>query len=179
MKIRTSLRLKDYDYSQDGFYFITICVQNNKCLFGKIVNDEMVLNELGIIVEEEWYKTEQIRSNVKMDAFVVMPNHVHGIICIENNSNRSRGIACYAQKQKCEKKGIARYAPTTGSLSAIIRAFKSAVTKHVNEIYKKSGSSIWQRNYYEHIIRDERDLNRIREYIISNPAIWKKDEYYK
>jgi len=101
-----------------------------------------------------------------MDAFIVMPNHIHGIICIENDC--CRGIACYAQKQNNEfKKGIACYAPTTGSLPAIIRGFKSAVTKRINELNKISGKSIWQRNYYEHIIRDERDLDKIRNYILS------------
>ncbi len=164
MHHRRSIRLKGYNYSQYGAYFVTICTQNKKCLFGDIRNGEIVLNDAGKIAREEWIRTGEIRKNVKLDKYTVMPSHLHGIIFIVDDCCRD----------------TARRAPTfgksiPGSLSTIVGAFKSAVSKNINKLRNTSGSSIWQRNFYEHIIRNEKELNRIREYIINNAMKWAMD----
>ncbi len=158
---RRSIRLKDYDYGQAGAYFITICSWNRECLFGDVADEEMQLNEYGWIAANEWLQTGVVRPNVELDAFVVMPNHIHGIIIL-NNVGATR-----------------RVAPTTlqsNSIGAIVGQFKSIVTKQINGIRNSSGLPVWQRNYYEHIIRNEDELNRVREYIINNPLRWADDE---
>lgn len=164
-----SHRLEGYDYSWEGAYYVTICSYNRKCLFGEIICDEMQLNDYGRIVKEEWFKTCQLRPNIELDEFVVMPNHVHGIIVIINELNHGNHPA--------------RWMPTNdenkmkpGSLPVIVRAFKSAVTKRINEIYNMLNMPVWQRGYYDHIIRNEKSLNQIREYIIENPRLWLKDD---
>ena len=165
---RRSIRLREYDYSLPGAYFVTICTHRWESLFGIVVDGEMVLNDLGRIVDTEWMRTAEIRSYVKLDEYVVMPNHVHGIVMITEHG-----------------RGIARYAPTVprfsrmvpGSLSTVIRAFKSAVTKHINHLQGTPGRPVWQRNYFEHVIRNDQDLNRIRTYIHHNAHRWHLDHY--
>jgi REP element-mobilizing transposase RayT len=161
-----SVRLQNYDYSQAGAYFVTVCAQNRKCLFGDIANDDMVLNDYGRAVRDEWIKTAEIRSEIQLGEFVVMPNHFHGILIIGNDIRR--GTACRAPTERFGK-------PISGSLPSIVRAFKSAVTKRINEIRRSPGVAIWQRNYYEHVIRNEMDYRQIAEYIIDNPRRWEED----
>jgi len=164
---RKSIRLKDYDYSSKGHYSITMCTKNGECLFGEIIDGQMRVNEFGEIVKNEWLKTPQVRSNVKSGEFIVMPNHMHGIICIVDDG---RGTAHRALTLESFGR------PVPGSIPTVIRSFKSAVTKHINELRHTPRSPIWQRGYYDHIIRDEMDLNRIREYIQNNPLAWDEDE---
>jgi REP element-mobilizing transposase RayT len=165
---RRSIRLKDYDYSQSGAYFITICTYNRECLFGEIVNVGMILNEFGKIAWEEWDNNAKIRKNLVQDEYVVMPNHVHGILFIldENDIGATRRVAPTERLS-----GLA-----SGSIGAIIGQFKSIVTKRVNSIRGTPGLDIWQRNYHEHVIRDEDELLEIREYIANNPIRWAEDE---
>jgi REP element-mobilizing transposase RayT len=167
-----SIRLKDYDYTQAGAYFITICTHNRKCVLGDVVNGEMRLNELGQVVEIEWLRTAEIRDNVELDAFVIMPNHIHGIVVITEPhvgaTDNCRGTARRAPTEQFGK-------PTSGSLPTIIRSFKSAVTKHVNEMRHTPGIPIWQRSYYEHIIRNEDEVHQIQVYIVNNPLRWELD----
>ncbi len=162
---RRSSRLPGYDYSQAGMYFVTICTNQKECLFGEIIDGEMRLNECGEIVGKRWNEIPLHYPNVKLDECVIMPNHVHGIIALENS--RLVGAQHAAPLQNIN------VAP--GSLGAIVRSFKSAVTKRINEIGSMTGITIWQRNYHEHIIRDEKSLNQIREYIVNNPAQWEMD----
>ena len=162
---RRSRRLKRYDYSHAGAYFITVCTRNRECMFGDIADGEMRLNDAGRIVTEEWMKSADIRNDIELDAFVVMPNHVHGIVVIG-----CRGTARRAPT--CERFGQ----PTVGSIPTIVRAFKSACTKRINDMRNARGTPFWQRNYYEHVIRGEDDLDRIRQYIADNPACWVEDE---
>jgi REP element-mobilizing transposase RayT len=162
---RRSIRLKEYDYSQSGAYFITICVYNRECLFGEIVNGEVRLNEWGTIVEKELLKTPALRSNVLLDEYVVMPNHLHGIIVIMDHC---RGVLQYAPTRRLRS--------PSQTIGAIVRGFKSATTKRINEMRAAPGMPVWQRNYYEHIIRNENELNEIREYIVGNPIKWAEDE---
>lgn len=163
---RKSIRLTGYDYAQRGAYFITICVNNRKCLFGNVCDGEMVLNEWGKIIDKCWNEIPQHFPHIELDEYIIMPNHIHGII------NICRGTACRAPTMECFGK------PVPGSLSTIIRSFKSAATKRINQINNTPGVRLWQRNFYEHIIRNESGLNRIRQYIINNPANWEEDRYY-
>ena len=154
-----------------GAYFVTICTENRKCLLGEVVNGEMALSKEGKILGEEWLKTTQVRPYVSLDLFVVMPNHFHGILFIDKEAE---GTDCW---------GTARCAPTirqfrmmiSESLPSIIRGFKSAATRRINILRNVPGAPVWQRNYYEHVIRDEASLNRIRGYIINNPLSWELD----
>jgi len=263
---RHSIRLKGYDYSQSGMYFITICVQKHTCLFGKIMNGEMILNEYGQIAHNEWAKTPEIRSNVELDVFVVMPNHIHGIIVINNvgrgvshtptshtptshtptshtptshtptshtptthtptshtptlhtpithtphanagacihgnNANNIGGTGDYLGGMgdylgkmgdylggRCDNMGgTGDYLGGTGvcntplrspsnTIGAIVRGYKSAVTGQLNKLGYIG--PIWQRNYWDNIIRNEQSYQHIANYIINNPTSWKNDRFY-
>ncbi len=191
---RRSIRLQGYDYSQNGAYFITLCAQDRKPIFGKIVNNEMQLTPFGDIVRAEWLKTAEMRKNIEMDEFVVMPNHLHGIIVIDDGIGR--GAMPRAQDIE-ESTGTLQRAPTSAptpiierfgqptsnTIPTILRGFKAAVTKQINTIQINAGKynkpeRIWQKNYYEHVIRNEVSLNKIREYIMSDPLHWKEDDLY-
>ena len=160
---RRSIRLQGYDYSRAGAYFVTVCAQNREYLFGEIADGEMRLNEAGKIVRNEWLRTGDIRSNVELDAFVVMPNHLHASVFLSDEPRR-RG-----------DRPVAPTGPTPGSIGAIMAGFKSITTKRINEMRNTPGASVWQRNYYEHIIRDGESLDKIREYIVNNPMQWAFD----
>ena len=169
---RRSIRLQGYDYSQPGAYFVTICVHDRECLFGEIVDGVMVRNDFGRIVTEEWTRSAELRSEIELDNCVIMPNHFHGIaIFVENTDG---GDEC---------RGDRPVAPTVPgprpkSLGAMMAGFKSAVTKRINELRDAPGVPVWQRNYYEHVIRDEADYNRIAEYISTNPQRWIEDKLH-
>ena len=222
---RRSIRLKEYDYSSEGLYFITICVQNKLELFGKIKNEEMILNEFGKIAHDEWAATPNIRENITLGEFQIMPNHLHGIIQI----NYSKG----------NPEDIGKFKSPTQTIGAIIRGFKGAATKRIKALLRENRlnninstgesqfgqkdqsqgksqfattqfakkkhhtgesqfaptdiaptqfapiekiaptKSIWQRDYYEIIIRDSRAYNNISNYIINNPKKWTEDKFYK
>ena len=166
---------------------MTICTHGREDLFGAVVNGEMRLNRFGEIVRVEWYQTAVIRTNVELreDEMVVMPNHIHGIIRIAGAVGATRRVVPTAPARRVVPTAPARrvapaqpVAPTRpngpppGSLGAIIGQFKSVVTKQINTLRDRPGVSVWQRNYYEHIIRDEESLHRIRRYISENPAHW-------
>jgi REP element-mobilizing transposase RayT len=164
---RRSICLKGYDYSEAGAYFITICANSRECLFGDVVGEEMRLKDAGQMVRDIWHRIPEHFPHADIDEFIVMPNHVHGIIVINPTG---RGMACHAPTHRQFAK------PITGSLSTIVGSFKSAITRQINLIRNTPGCSVWQRNYYEHVIRSEEEMNRIREYIIENPVKWSEDE---
>jgi len=215
---RRSIRLKGYDYSQAGAYFITICTQDRACLFGKVVNGEMRLNDAGRMVLAEWNMLPERFPHVVLDAFVVMPNHVHGIVVITNpatddtattaptivgtglvpvpNAGTMGAVPNAGAMGAAPNAGTMGAAPDAGMMGAvpddgattrvaptvgdIVGAFKSRVTVEYIRGVKTSGwppfrGRLWQRNYYEHIIRNERALNAIRQYIIENPRRWQMD----
>ena len=187
MHHRRSIRLKEYDYTQCGAYFITICTKEKQPLYCDIVNGNVLLNLYGKIINREWLKTFKMRQNIILDSYIIMPNHIHGIIIIAD----CRGTLHVPQiKQRITlkqvQKGHVQRAltiekfgkPVSNSIPTIIRLFKSTTTKQINRLRKTPGCAVWQRDYYEHIIRDEPDLNKIREYIINNPFQWDEDEYY-
>lgn len=167
---RRSIRLKGYNYSKAGLYFITICTHHKQCLFGAIVNKQLTLNVFGEIARECWLSIPEHFSKIKLDEFVIMPNHIHGILILTDNDCRGKAVPCpYGGKFG---------QPVAGSIPTIIGSYKSAVTKQINIICNSKGSAVWQRNYYEHIIRNEKSLNNIRKYIINNPLNWKGDRLH-
>ena len=167
---RRSIRLKGYDYSQAGYYFVTICCYQRQCLFGEIVDGVMRLNQYGEIVAETYQWLSSRYPYVHLDKWIIMPNHFHGIIVLTDKLCR----------------GASQSAPTTTNnselkrkpLGRLIGAFKTVSTKKINLIRNAPGTAIWQRNYYEHIIRNEESLNRIRQYIINNPLSWQIDQLH-
>ncbi len=163
---RGSLRLPGYDYAQPGAYFVTIVTADRRCLFGQIVEQEMRLSRLGRIVEEEWLRTPSIRAEIALGAFVVMPNHFHGIVVISSEAPSGASDVGATGRSPLRPRG-----PAPRSLG-----FKSSVTKRINALRGSPCVSVWQRNYYEHVIRDQQDWERIHLYIDANPVLWSQDE---
>jgi REP-associated tyrosine transposase len=167
---RVSLRLPDFDYSQEGAYFITICVKGRKFLFGNIVGSEMNLNEFGKIAAATWDDLSSYNPAIELDAFTAMPNHVHGIIIItgagELGSISDSPINTGGETPPLQK---------PPALGQILGYYKYQSAGRINALRKPVGAAVWQRGYYEHVIRDEQSLNRIREYIIGNPLRWHLD----
>jgi REP element-mobilizing transposase RayT len=155
---RRSIRLKDYDYSQPGAYFVTICVQSKKCILGTISNDQIHLSEFGRLSRDFWGQVQLYFDGISIDTFIVMPNHLHVIIVILE-SNHSVG-----QSQ-----------PRRPSLGQIVGYYKYLTTKEINRIRGTPGIPFWQRNDFERVIRNRDGLHRIRKYIVDNPRNWDRD----
>ena len=183
---RRSIRLKGYDYSQEGLYFITICCQDKICRFGKIENGKMILNDLGKIAYDEWIKLPERYPRVLLDVFQIMPNHMHGIVgatlAVAQNAVAQNTDTPNADIPKVVPNAVspigaeASHVPTIGN---IIGAYKSLVTNKCLEIHKLRNEymgKLWQRNYYEHIIRNEQAYLNISDYIIHNPEKWQDDK---
>lgn len=175
-KNRQSIRLKNYDYSQSGLYFVTICTENRENVFGEIVDGKMVLNNVGNMIEKWWNKIPERFDTVELDKFQIMPNHIHTIIHIVG----AGFMPARNKRATTMVRATTRVAPTTVVLGDIIGAFKSLTTHEYvmgvkNNGWKPFDKRLWQRNYYENIIRTENDLNKIREYIKTNPQIWYRD----
>jgi REP element-mobilizing transposase RayT len=205
---RRSIRKKGYDYAQEGMYFITLCCQDRAHLFGEVVNGEMILNPLGIIAYNEWERTPDVRPNIALSSFVIMPNHMHGIVVITSRHD-SLHTPCGKGELNSPPQGVCNTPPQSSNtppqssntppqssntppqgprqtIGAIVRGYKSAVTKQINALpddvlrkHLSQTSTIWQRNYYEIIIPDEQALQRISNYIIQNPRKWSEDKFYK
>ena len=166
---RRSIRLPGYDYSSEGAYYVTIVTYNRDCLFGEIVSSEMILNDFGKIADECWRSIPEHFQFVELGAYVIMPNHVHGIIIITDGGRGAALLRPYNTNDNPHKINV-----KPGSLGAIVRSYKSAVSYRINK--EHNTTSIWQRNYYEHIIRDEKDLQNKTDYIDANPSLWNEDE---
>ena len=193
---RRSVRLKGYDYSQAGLYFITICVQDRKCLFGKVENDEMGLNDTGKIASECWLEIPEHFTNAVLHEYIVMPNHVHGIIelkrvdsipnqiannvgtrhvvSLPDNSDMSVRTSHVMSLHNHNQNQFSH--PIPGSLSVIIQQYKSSVTRFVNKI--NNSHFKWQSRFYERIIRNDQSYELISDYIINNPKNWKDDDLF-
>lgn len=184
---RKSIRLKEYDYRNANWYYITICTGNRINWFGKIEGSKIVLSEVGKKAKEYW---EEIPAHFKycdLDYYVIMPNHIHGNIIINDHKiiETRRGVQLNAPtieifgklNTQAKKIYFSKISPQKGHLGIVIRTFKAAVKKYCNQIGLDDFS--WQRNYYEHIIRNELDLYNIRKYIELNPLKWELDEYYQ
>ena len=186
-KNRHSIRLKGYDYSQPGAYFITICIQNKQCLLGNIVNRKMIMNDSGIMVRNIWQQLPKRFNHINTEIFIVMPNHVHGIISIHGRGESCiRPESCihpesHIHPESCTGDHKDRpYGTLPNTIGRIVQAFKSTTTlEYVHGVNQSAWipfeKKLWQRNYYEHIIRDQKDFNRIYEYIENNPLNWQSD----
>jgi len=168
-KVHTN-RLQDWDYSAPGYYYVTICTKDRFCCFGEIKDGEVRLSKIGKIVFEEWLMTPKLRSNVFLDDFIIMPNHIHGIIVIKNNNGdvETQSSASLRERNKNT------FGPQIRNLGSIIRGFKAASKNRINT--KFNDNFHWQPRFYEHIIRDQDDLARIKEYIAHNPINWENDK---
>ena len=167
-----STRLKGYDYSQNGAYFVTICTKNREYLFGEIVNGKLTETKQSQICTKCWFDLPNHYANCLLDAFIIMPNHIHGIIVI-NNSATAAVETGFKPVSTNTNTNI-----NTHGLSEIIRGFKTFTARKINEYQKTPGLPFWQSRFYDRIIRDERELNNTRQYIIDNPGNWEKDENY-
>lgn len=175
---RRSIRLKGYDYSRAGGYFVTVCTQNRECVFGKILNAEMILNDAGGMVQGVWDELPVHYPGVQIDSFVVMPNHIHGIIILTGSNVGAGPRTCPDQGvENGQPRGVA----PTMSLPDVVHRFKLMTTTRYRWGITKYGwppfeKRLWQRNYYEHIVGDDAEMDRVREYIGGNPANWLQDK---
>jgi len=149
---RRTIRLRDYDYSQAGAYFVTVCTYQRECIFGGVIDAEMRCNAIGQIVVDTWRSLPPRFAGLVLDEFVVMPNHLHGVLHLGDGAASVRVV-----------------------LGAVIRAFKSQSAIAANRLLQRPGQPLWQRNYFERVVRDEEELQRIRDYIVNNPACWGED----
>ena len=197
---RRSIRLRGWDYTAAAAYFVTIVTHERDMLFGEIVGGEVVLSTFGHVAAEEWARTAAVRANVELDEFVVMPNHIHGIVWVTSPAGDVALPADVGARHRVEDgagQGLDegarhrldegarhRLAPTgggrgisvaAGSLGAVIAGYKSAVARRINRLRGMPGAPVWQRNYYERIVRNERELDAIRLYILENPRNWEVD----
>lgn len=167
-----SIRLKDWNYSSAGVYFVTICAKDQKQYFGAIHQGTMQYSSLGIIAYICWRNIKNLNSHVDLLEFIIMPNHIHGIIVIKEAANENN---LSIQSNTNQNNYFANISPKAGSLSAIIRSYKSAVTKYANHFNLPFQ---WHARFYEHIITYEKELNKIRDYIVNNPTSWENDQYF-
>lgn len=163
---RQSIRLPGFDYGAPGAYYVTMVTKHRERVFGDVVDGEMILNDVGRAAHACWSALPVHFPTAKLDEFVIMPNHMHGIIWIRSFG---RGTACRAPTPERFGK------PVSGSIPTMVRSFKSATTSRINAIRSTPGIPVWQRNYHEHVIRSEPELNRIRQYVIDNPRNWPTD----
>lgn len=172
-----SARLRGWDYSMDGYYFITVCTKKRECFLGRIENGGMLPSLAGKVVEEEWKRTEQVRPDVRLDAWIMMPNHVHGIVILQNREGKSPVET--PRFEETPHRGVsttkdAKAKLHTGSLGAVVGQFKSVSTKRIRAAGVHAFA--WQPRFYDRIIRDENALAEIQAYIIDNPNTWEEDE---
>ncbi len=170
---RRTVRLPEYDYRQEGAYFIMLCTYERATLFGEIIGNDMILSDYGHIVLNEWMETAIIRSGVLLDEFVVMPNHLHAIVFLPTIAGANSIVGAHCRAPSAEGTHVSR---TPQSLGSLVAGFKSTVTKQINALRSSPGTPVWQRNYHEHVVRDESALQRIRTYIDGNPANWATDD---
>jgi putative transposase len=161
---RRSVRLRGYDYSQPGEYFVTLCTHSMQLLFGRIADGRMEPNAYGAIAAEEWRRSRAICPEIELDEWVVMPNHIHGIIRILDRPRQGVGAHGHAPVRRAPR-----------SLGSFVAGFKSAVKLRINALRHTPGTDVWQRNYYDHIVSSPRELDMIRDYIRHNPLRWACD----
>ena len=189
---RQSLRLKGYDYTQPGAYFVTICVRDRECALGEVVGGEMVLSDAGYIVRACWGDLPNHYPHVQLDAFVIMPNHMHGVIVLLDDvvvvgaglrpaptrpapagpASTTRPAPTIGPAPTTRPAPTTTVAPKRHGLSEIVRAFKSFSARRINALHDTAGTPFWQRGFYERIVRSDRALDAIRQYTIDNPAHW-------
>jgi putative transposase len=172
IKERKRNRLKDYDYSRNGYYFITICSKNGKELLGMIRDHGMVLDELGVITDTCWRNMPHRFPDVTVDEYIIMPNHLHGIVVIGTNAAGNTSVMSKEGADPCSPQDR-----TKMYLSKIVHSFKSSVTREVRRQFNIRFE--WQKSFYDHVIRDDASLDKIREYISNNPLKWETDRDHR
>ena len=183
---RRSIRLRGYNYAQTGAYFVTIVTKDRECLFGEIVDGEVRLNDAGRVIQATWNELPEHYPGVECDASIVMPNHVHGVIVLGDDggvgsNDVGAGPRACPERGKPQSSGQPRGVAPTISLPDVVHRLKTLTTKRYIDGVKSSdwasfAGRLWQRNYYEHIVRDENELRCIREYIVNNPLQWESDQ---
>lgn len=174
---RRSIRLPEYDYSQPGTYFVTVVAWHRECLFGDVVGGEMKFSKFGLVAKQQWEKLPKRFPDIELGAFVIMPNHMHGIIMITNSRGTAEnlnGLGGESSRRAPTQEGFQK--PVKGSIPTIVRSYKSAVSYRINLMGGTQGIPVWQRNYYEHVIRNEKDLQNKTDYINANPMLWYEDD---
>ncbi len=169
---RKSLRLPFHDYAGGGFYFITLCIEQRACLLGEIRESQVILNNIGEIIEEEWNKTPALRAEISLDAYVIMPNHFHAIVALNSSRQTNAFVGAHGSAPLSGRHPFRK----AKSLSTLIAGFKGITSKHINSLRETPGAKVWQRNFHERVIRNEAELEKIRDYIMKNPANWNTDE---
>jgi REP element-mobilizing transposase RayT len=169
---RRSQRLPGWNYATGGLYFLTICTQHRECLFGEIVDGQMVMSAFGQIVAAEWERSQQIRQEIEFDAWVLMPNHLHAIVCITELPD-SAELLTADPNENCDRPMM-----RPKSISSLIAGFKAITTARINTMRQSPGVKVWQRNYYDSVIRNERGRDRLRDYIENNPRQWEIDQLH-
>jgi putative transposase len=172
---RHSLRLPGYDYAQPGAYFLTLCAWQRACVFGDIVDGQMQLNDWGRVAADCWTSIPAHFEHAALDEWVVMPNHLHGILVITGGATQSVGATHWVAPTMRPTTSVTPPGPRPGSIGAILAQYKSVVTKRINGLRATAALPVWQRNYYDHIVRNDPELNAIRQYIRHNPAKWALD----
>src|SRR3990170_8620003 len=176
---RRSIRLKGYDYTQSGAYFITICTHGRMSLFGDIIAGELRLNRLGQIAQQEWSRLPGRFPLLQPGAFVVMPNHVHGILIITGRGTADTEMDLFLEDSRRAPTSATTHErfgrPVRGSIPTMIRSYKSSATWLINRLRERPDHPVWQRNYYEHVVRNCDDWERIQTYISNNPRLWDED----
>jgi putative transposase len=172
---RQSVRKPGHDYRSPGLYFITICTKGRKDYFGKIEHGKMKLSPAGYIIRRAWRTTPRIRPYVALDAFTIMPNHIHGIIIIRHKNNGTNPVGIDGNQSLQSH----TYGPQSKNLFAIVRGFKSTTSKQINTLWGIERGTIWQSRFHDHVIRNTDGLDRIRWYIRNNPRMWKQDRNNK
>jgi len=170
--------MKDFDYSQSGGYFITICTHKRASILARVLDSTSHLNSLGELVHRHWLQSANLRDELALDVFVVMPNHLHGIVFINRSDDSC--LPSPMNSQSATTANELRQIPnrSSRSISSFLAGFKSAATSAARKQGLWHDGSLWQRNYYEHVIRNEKELHALREYIVNNPLKWELDEYY-
>lgn len=173
----TSIRWEKWDYRNPGAYFVTICTKNRISYFGECIDKKMHLNNIGDIIDKYWKEIPQHFKNTALDEFVVMPNHLHGIIII--NAGLVDTLQCNVSTIDLNEKNkfMSKISPKPGSLSTILRSFKSICTKEINKQFPEMVFG-WQSRFHDRVIRDEMEFERIKQYIMNNPENWETDRFY-
>jgi putative transposase len=169
-----STRLQNWDYASEGAYFITICTKDRKHFFGEIENEKIKLSQVGVIADLIWYEIKNHAKNIELGEFVVMPNHIHGILILDNPNNvEKRHAFSLPSEQNIGQQRFQNQGKNT--ISSIVGSYKSAVTKHAHRL---GFEFAWQPSFYDHIIRNAQSFENIQNYISSNQKNWKKDKFY-
>jgi putative transposase len=194
---RRSIRLKGYDYSQPGAYFVTLVAHQRQSIFGEVANGVMHLNQCGEILHQVWLELPRHYPHVSLDAFILMPNHIHGVLVLREYDGRGGTFGHVSPPDGGRGGSVGRGSMPANTISGedllpdmdqtrpyhvrhglpeIVRAFKSFSARRINVLRKTPNIPVWQRNYYEHIVRDQSELNRIKQYILDNPMKWAEDK---